>query len=439
MKNIAVHRCRRAALAWGGCLLLVLSPLSAAYGAAPVSADEAAKIVHDARGLPPLPATDAGVAPEGALLTTPPLEAPATPGALASPPPESVAADAVGKGGLTPEELRALESAYDAARKSGDMVEARNALEQLARRGDARAMNRLGLLFDRGLGVEPDAGRAVYWFARAAAAGDAAGMANYGRMLQEGKGVSPDPREAARWLYLAAKQGQREAQYNLGLMYERGHGVPRDDKAAAAWYSRAAAQDQPQALARLGHFFRTGTGVAKNIPRATLLLLGAAMAGSEDAIRELKELAEEKPAKTEAVMFGQRLDATDRAAMRKALRAAGLRPTRESDDFVCDVYDPAGKVPGAAQVAACYGPARSEAPARLGFLKIDYPATGPEFVKRLNAMMADRFGPASAEESGDAHLWNLGDIVIATQYAPDHQQVGLMYMVPEVYHLTQAR
>ena len=412
-------------------------PLSAAFGAAPVPADEAARVLHDARGLPPPRADETGVVPAGTPLTTPPLEAPASPGPLAAPP-EGVA-ESSGKETLTPEKRRTLENACETARKKGDIAAMRSALEQLARKGDARAMNRLGLIFDRGLGAEPDAGRAVYWFARAAAAGDPAGMANYGRMLQQGKGVSPDAREAARWLYMAAKQGQREAQYNLGLMYERGHGVPKDDKAAAAWYSRAAAQDQPEALARLGHFFRTGTGVAKNIPRATLLLYGAAMGGNEDAIRELKELAAEKPAKTQAVMFGQRLDATDRPSMRKALRTAGLRPTRETDGYVCDVYDPAGKVPGAAQVAACYGPARGETPARLGFLKIDYPASGPEFVQRLNAMMAERFGPAAAGEAGDAKLWNLGDIVIATQYMPDHRQVGLMYMVPEVYHLTQAR
>ncbi len=412
-------------------------PLSAAFGAAPVPADEAARVLHDARGLPPPRADETGVVPAGTPLTTPPLEAPASPGPLAAPP-EGVT-ESSGKETLTPEERRTLENACETARKKGDIAAMRSALEQLARKGDARAMNRLGLIFDRGLGAEPDAGRAVYWFARAAAAGDPAGMANYGRMLQQGKGVSPDAREAARWLYMAAKQGQREAQYNLGLMYERGHGVPKDDKAAAAWYSRAAAQDQPEALARLGHFFRTGTGVAKNIPRATLLLYGAAMGGNEDAIRELKELAAEKPAKTQAVMFGQRLDATDRPSMRKALRTAGLRPTRETDGYVCDVYDPAGKVPGAAQVAACYGPARGETPARLGFLKIDYPASGPEFVQRLNAMMAERFGPAAAGEAGDAKLWNLGDIVIATQYMPDHRQVGLMYMVPEVYHLTQAR
>lgn len=439
MKNFSVHRYRRSMLACGGCLLLMLAPWHAAFGAAPVPADDAARKIQDVRGGVSLPqATEAGVVPAGTALTTPPLEAPAAPGALASPPPEQTAGEEA-KAALTPAERHALETAWETARKKGDRAAMRKTLEQLVAAGDARAMNRLGLLFDRGMGVEPDAGRAVYWFARAAAAGDPAGMANYGRMLQQGRGISPDPREAARWLYLAAKQGQREAQYNLGLMYERGHGVPRDDKAAAAWYSRAAAQDQPEALARLGHFFRTGTGVAKNIPRATLLLHGAAMCGNEDAIRELKELAEEKPAKTDAVMFGQRLDATDRPAMRKALHAAGLRPVRENDDFVCDVYDPAGRVPGAAQVAACYGPARGEAPPRLGFLKIDYPATGPEFVQRLNAMMAERFGPASAGEAGDAKLWNLGDIVIATQYMSDHQQVGLMYMVPEVYHLTQAR
>lgn len=409
MKMFAGH-CWRRALSLSACRLLSVSFLAlfllpSRLGAAPAPASPA----DSPAGAPP---------PAVSLPAVPPLEAPAAPGALARPPEDAASA---GKESATPEELRELETAYAAALK-----------------GDARAMNRLGLLFDRGLGVEPDAGRAVYWFARAAAAGDPAGMANYGRLLQQGKGVRPDAREAARWLYMAARQGQREAQYNLGLMYERGYGVPRDDNAAAAWYSRAAAQDQPEALARLGHFFRTGTGVAKNIPRATLLLHGAAMCGNEDAIRELRELAAEKPAGAQAVMFGQRLDATDRPAMRAALRAAGLRPTREDNAFVCDVYDPAGKVPGAAQVAACYGPAQGGAPARLGFLKIDYPASGPEFLQRLNGMITDRFGPEAAGEAGDARLWNLGGVIIATQYMPDHRQVGLMYMVPEVYHLTRS-
>ena len=47
MKNKAVHRCRRAVLACGGCLLLMLMPLRAAFGAAPVSADEAAGLVEE--------------------------------------------------------------------------------------------------------------------------------------------------------------------------------------------------------------------------------------------------------------------------------------------------------------------------------------------------------------------------------------------------------
>ena len=337
MKMFAGH-CWRRALSLSACRLLSVSFLAlfllpSRLGAAPAPASPA----DSPAGAPP---------PAVSLPAVPPLEAPAAPGALARPPEDAASA---GKESATPEELRELETAYAAALK-----------------GDARAMNRLGLLFDRGLGVEPDAGRAVYWFARAAAAGD------------------------------------------------------------------------PAALARLGHFFRTGTGVAKNIPRATLLLHGAAMCGNEDAIRELRELAAEKPAGAQAVMFGQRLDATDRPAMRAALRAAGLRPTREDNAFVCDVYDPAGKVPGAAQVAACYGPAQGGAPARLGFLKIDYPASGPEFLQRLNGMITDRFGPEAAGEAGDARLWNLGGVIIATQYMPDHRQVGLMYMVPEVYHLTRS-
>ena len=52
-------------------------------------------------------------------------------------------------------------------------------------------------------------------------------------------------------------------------------------------------------------------------------------------------------------------------------------------------------------------------------------------------MVEERFGPPSAGEGDDARLWNLGSVVVATQYAPTHRQMSLMYMVPGVYHLTR--
>ena len=327
-------------------------------------------------------------------------------------------------------------AAGDAARAyaRGDCLTARDIWQKLAERGDAQAMNNLGVLYDRGQGVEPDTGRALYWFAQSAKAGHPSGMSNYGRMLEQGRGMPANPGEAARWFDLAARQGQPEAQYNLGLLYERGRGVPQDEKAAAAWYSRAAAQQQTEAMARLGHFYRAGQGVEKNSARAALLLYAAAMNGDDGAVRELEEMAQEGPVRPAAVLFGQQLDNTDRAAMRAALKKSGTPASRESDGFICDLYDVRRVVPGAEQMAACYGPG---AAAPLGFLKIDYAVPDKATAGRILLMVEERFGTPSAGEGDDARLWNLGSVVVATQYAPTHRQMSLMYMVPRVYHLTR--
>ena len=317
----------------------------------------------------------------------------------------------------------------EAAHARGDFLKARDIWQKLAREGDSTAMNSLGLLYDRGQGVEPDEGRALHWFARAAHAGDPAGMSNYGRLLEQ-----KDPMEAARWLDMAARRGSPEAQYNLGMFYEHGRGVLQNDSTAAAWYSRAAALQQTEALARLGHFYRIGRGVEKNSARAALLLYAAAMQGNESAIEELKDMAKEGPERPAAVLFGRRLDDTDRPTMRVALRKAHVAVKREKNSYICDLYDVHKAVPGASEMALCYGPGKA---APLGFVKIDYPAPDKDSNARILRMAEERFGPPSAGEGEDARLWNLGSVVVATQHMPEQKQISLMYMVPGVYHKTQ--
>lgn len=325
-------------------------------------------------------------------------------------------------------------SAANKAYAQGNFLLARDIWQQLAEEGDSQAMNSLGLLYDRGQGVEPDAGRALHWFARSAKAGDAAGMSNYGRMLEQGRGTTANPAEAARWLDLAARKGRPEAQYNLGMLYEYGRGVAQSDKAAAAWYSRAAAARQASALARLGQFYRLGRGVEKDLARATLLLYAAAMQGHEVAILELENMAKEAPQHTAPVLFGQRLDDTNRAAMRTALKKAGVVVKRENDELICDLYDVQKAVPGAIEMALCYAPGET---APLGFAKIDYIAPDKDTAALILKMVEGRFGQPSAGEGDAARLWNLGTVIVATQYMPDHKQMSLMYMAPRVYHQTR--
>lgn len=323
-----------------------------------------------------------------------------------------------------------------AAYRVGDYAKARELWEKLAAAGDAYAMNNLGILYDRGQGVAVDLGRALHWFGLSAKAGNPQGMSNYGWMLDQGRGMEARPEEAARWYDKSARAGQAEAQFNLGLMYERGRGVPKDFASAAAWYSRAALQQQTEALARLGHLYHTGEGVPKDESKASLLLYAASMNGSKEAIKELEELAPKDASSRGIALFGQRMDQTNRATMRDVLKKANVPPVRMSDEFICDLYDVKRAVPGAGQMTICYG-AGSNQP--LGFLKIDYHAPSQEMAMKIHGMVEGRFGKPQASESEASSLWNMGTVVIATQYVPDQKQLSLMYMVPRVYHETKTR
>lgn len=334
----------------------------------------------------------------------------------------------------TQHDAAARTSQATAAYASGDYRLAEQLWRSLAEDGDGQAMNNLGVMYDLGQGVEMDTGRALHWFAESARTGNPAGMCNYGRMLEQGRGLPPNPEEAARWFDLAARQGQAEAQYNLGMLYELGRGVPKDDRAAAAWYSRAAAQQQTQAIYRLGQCYRVGQGVAQNTSRAVLLLYWAAVNGETNAMRALEEMAQSEGHKPDAVLFGVRLDNTDRASLRTALRRFGVTAVREDDAHICDQYTPGKAVPGARRLFVCYGP---EPDAALGFLQLDYAAPHKSMAADFVKMVEQRFGPESASETEDAHLWNLGSVIVATRHDPAHNLMSLMYMVPRVYHLTQ--
>ncbi|MDR0239578.1 MAG: sel1 repeat family protein, partial [Deltaproteobacteria bacterium] len=181
-------------------------------------------------------------------------------------------------------------------------------------------------------------------------------------------------------------------------------------------------------------FYRDGRGVPHNATRATLLLYGAAMDGRQDAMQALEQMA---PKHAPFSLFGQRLDNTERTAMRKALLAAKASLVREEDTYACDIYRVAETVPGASELAACYGPQNAEKAAPLGFIKIDYPAPDAAHAQKVRDMVEKRFGRPTASESANSHLWNLGTVIVATQYAPELKQMALMYMVPRVYYLTR--
>ena len=73
-------------------------------------------------------------------------------------------------------------------------------LKQLAEKGDPESQNKIGWMYDQGIG------------------------------FKENK------KEAFKWYLKSARQGFQKAKTNVGVMYELGAGVPQDLEEAEKWY-----------------------------------------------------------------------------------------------------------------------------------------------------------------------------------------------------------
>ena len=70
--------------------------------------------------------------------------------------------------------------------------------------------------------------------------GNAIAQSNLGVVYEKGKGVEQDFKEAFKWYQKAADQGDAKAQNNLGVMYANGQGVEQNYVTAYAWWNIAA-------------------------------------------------------------------------------------------------------------------------------------------------------------------------------------------------------
>ena len=77
---------------------------------------------------------------------------------------------------------------------------------------------------------------------RAAERGDAKTKYDLGVLYEKGQGVERDDAQAVRWYRSAAEQGIVSAQYRLGLSYSDGRGVEQNDAEAMRWFRGAAEQ-----------------------------------------------------------------------------------------------------------------------------------------------------------------------------------------------------
>ena len=147
--------------------------------------------------------------------------------------------------------------------------------------GDPYACLALAYYYQTGKELDPDIGRAVRWYERAASLGCARAHWELYRMISEG--VVDGTHEAmVRHLITAAEFGSVLAQAELGGAYAHGDILPRDIAQAFVWYRKAAEQGHSLSKFVVGYMYAYGLGVEKSPSDAEVWFSSAGITGSAD-------------------------------------------------------------------------------------------------------------------------------------------------------------
>lgn len=123
-------------------------------------------------------------------------------------------------------------------------------------RGDMKAGRYIGLCFDNGYGVAPDAQLAAHWYQAASLRGDVTATYLLGTLYEKGKGVPQDIQKAMDLYLQSAYRSDHvsaPSQLALGRLYEKGEGTARNLSKARYWYARASKSGNKEAAAALLH------------------------------------------------------------------------------------------------------------------------------------------------------------------------------------------
>ena len=148
---------------------------------------------------------------------------------------------------------------------------------------DPEAMNMIGFMYNRGLGIQKNPEEAYKWYRKAAEAGLAVSQFNVGLMYQYGRGVQKNIPEAVKWFRKAAEQNHASAELKMGYLTVKGIGVKRDYREAMKWYRRAAEHGDDKGYVNIGILYARGRGVKKDPNRAVQYYIMGAQKGEPDA------------------------------------------------------------------------------------------------------------------------------------------------------------
>ncbi|MFK5912907.1 MAG: tetratricopeptide repeat protein [Woeseiaceae bacterium] len=157
-----------------------------------------------------------------------------------------------------------LEDGFQAF-KAGNYDQALRAWLPIAEKDDSYAQYNLGIMYQKGLGVEKNLKAAFAWYKRASANGHTDAMYNLALMYNKGRVVYRSPKDAVKWWRKAAELGNAEAQFNIGVEYFYGRKIGKDIPKALMWWKKSARQGNKSSRAALYKAYNEGLyGIEKN-------------------------------------------------------------------------------------------------------------------------------------------------------------------------------
>ena len=168
-------------------------------------------------------------------------------------------------------------------------------LTEAANAGNVKAMNILGVFYQRGgTFVKRNLTESAKWFSKAAEHGHVYAITELAGMYLEGNSVEKNIDKAIKLFSEAANMGDAQAMFLLGQLYHFGDKIPRDGGKALEWYERAAAAGNENAMTYLGAMYADGLGVTKYLDRSFDWLQKSLALGNVIALLKLMEITGER-------------------------------------------------------------------------------------------------------------------------------------------------
>ena len=164
-------------------------------------------------------------------------------------------------------------------------------LRPLAKRGMAKAQNKMGNLYYNGRGgVEKDYRTAFKWFKKAARQGHDRAQFSLGIMYSLAQGISKNDSVAEDWFRKSAAQNNSYAMAALGILYEG----RRDYGTAIKWYIKSAKLRNRGAMYKIGYYYELGRALPRDRTKAIKWYRFAAKEGYGKARKALRRLGVEE-------------------------------------------------------------------------------------------------------------------------------------------------